>query len=89
MAEDLKIPQITYVSNLEIQDSKVIAERAFRSEESVVIETTLPVLISVVKEINHPRSPSIKGIVDAYDEKEVIYLDSASIGAQKERIGLN
>lgn len=89
MAEDLDIPQITYVLNFEIQGSKVIAERAFRSEESVVIETTLPVLISVVKEINHPRAPTMRGIVDAYDEKDVIYLDSASIGAEKERIGLN
>ena len=89
MAEDLNIPQITYVLKFEIKGNKVIAERAFRAEETVVIETTLPVLISVVKEINHPRLPKMSGIVDAYDEKEVIHLDSAYIGAKKENIGLN
>lgn len=89
MAEELKIPQITYVLNLEIKGETIIAERTFRAEETVVIETKLPLLISVVKEINHPKYPTMMGIVDAYSKKEVSYLDSKTIGAKKENIGLN
>jgi len=88
MAEELGIPQITYVLNFDLKGDKIVAERAFRTEESVIIESKLPVLISVLKEINHPRYPSMAGIVDAYSKKEIINLDSAALGAKKENIGL-
>ncbi|MFX1340659.1 MAG: electron transfer flavoprotein subunit beta/FixA family protein [Promethearchaeota archaeon] len=88
MAEELGIPQITYVLKFDLEGDKVITERAFRAEEIVVIETKLPVLLSVIKEINHPRYPSMEGIVNAYDKKEVIYLDAEKLGAKKEKIGL-
>lgn len=88
MAEELGIPQITYVLKFDLEGDKVITERAFRAEEIVVIETKLPVLLSVIKEINHPRYPSMEGIVNAYDKKEVVYLDAEKLGAKKEKIGL-
>jgi electron transfer flavoprotein beta subunit len=88
MAEELGIPQITYVLSFNLEGDKVITERAFRAEEIVVIETKLPVLLSVIKEINHPRYPSMEGIVNAYDKKEVLYLDAEKLGAKKENIGL-
>ncbi|MFX0070237.1 MAG: electron transfer flavoprotein subunit beta/FixA family protein [Candidatus Hermodarchaeota archaeon] len=88
MAEELGIPQITYVLKFELKGNKVIVERAFRPEETVVIETKLPVLISVLKEINHPRYPSMDGIVDAYSKKEVKFLTADDLSAKKENIGL-
>lgn len=89
LAEDLDIPQITYVQKFELKgDDKVIAERAFRSEEIVVIETKLPVLISVLKEINTPRFPSMLGIVNAYKKKKVVFLDAEALKAEKAYIGL-
>jgi len=88
LAEELEIPQITYVFKLELKENKLKVERAFRSEETVIIETKLPALISVLKEINHPRYPSMLGIVNAYEKKEVVYLNAEKIGAKKEKIGL-
>ncbi|MHA1146789.1 MAG: electron transfer flavoprotein subunit beta/FixA family protein [Promethearchaeota archaeon] len=88
MAEELGIPQITYVIDFKLEGNKSITERAFRSEEIVVIETQLPVLVSVVKEINHPRYPSLSSIVNAYSKKEVVYLDADALDAKKENIGL-
>ena len=73
----------------ELKNDKVIVERAFRSEEVVQIETKLPVLISVLKEINKPRIPQMKGIVDAYQKKEVVYLNADDLGADKSELGLN
>ena len=89
LAEELGIPQITYVLNFELKNDKVIVERAFRSEEVVQIETKLPVLVSVLKEINEPRIPQMKGIVEAYQKKEVIYLNADDLGADKNELGLN
>ena len=90
LAEELEIPQITYVLKFRLEkDGKVIVERAFRTEEVVEIETKLPVLISVVKEINDPRIPGVLGIVNAYQKKEVIYMNADDIGADKSEIGLN
>lgn len=90
LAEELNIPQVTYVLNFRLEkDDRVIVERAFRTEEVVEIETNLPVLVSVVKEINDPRIPGIQGIVNAYQNKEVSYLNADDIGADKSEIGLN
>jgi len=89
LAEELGIPQITYVLNFELKNDKIIVERAFRSEEVVQIETTLPVLVSVLKEINEPRIPGMKGIVDAYQKKQVIFLNANDLGADKSELGLN
>jgi electron transfer flavoprotein alpha/beta subunit len=90
LAEELDIAQITYVLKFELKENEtVIVERAFRSEELVIIETKLPVLISVLKEINEPRIPSMKGIVDAFNKKEVIAWKSEDLKADKSKIGLN
>jgi electron transfer flavoprotein beta subunit len=90
LAEELNIPQITYVLKFELKQKNIVhVERAFRSEEVVVIETRLPVLISVLKEINKPRNPSIKGIVDSYSKKKVIYLTAEDLGVDQKEVGLN
>jgi electron transfer flavoprotein beta subunit len=89
LAEELKIPQITYVIKFELKGNNIIVERAFRSEEVVQIETIVPVLISVLKEINEPRVPGMKGIVNAYQKKKVIRLNAEDLGADKKELGLN
>jgi electron transfer flavoprotein beta subunit len=90
LAEELGIPQVTYVLKLELKENgKLLVERAFRSEEVVIIETKLPSLISVLKEINKPRIPGMKGIVDAYQKKEVVLWNSEYLKADKSKIGLN
>jgi electron transfer flavoprotein alpha/beta subunit len=89
MAEELDIPQITYVKKFELKQNKIIVERIFRTEEVVIIETKLPALISVVKDINYPRSPKLSGIVNAYKKKEIIRFDSEELKPDKRKIGLN
>ncbi len=89
LAEELDIPQITYVQKLEFLDDNTIrVERVFRTEEIVIIDTKLPALISVLKEINSPRYPSMAGVVDAYNKKDIIYLDAEALEADKSLLGL-
>ena len=57
----LDIPQITYVKKIEdIKPGYAKVER-MTEEGYQVIETALPSLFTVVKEINEPRLPSLKG----------------------------
>lgn len=69
IAEKLGIPQITYVQNFKIEGDKVVCERALEDGYQV-IETTMPCLLTAIKDLNEPRYPSVGGIFDAY-EKEV------------------
>ncbi|MFW9881628.1 MAG: electron transfer flavoprotein subunit beta/FixA family protein [Candidatus Thorarchaeota archaeon] len=89
LAEELGIPQITYVQNIDISGDRIIVERKFRATEIVVIETKLPALISVLVDINKPRYPSMAGIMRAYEKANVIYFDSNALNADKSKIGLD
>jgi len=86
LAEELNIPQITYVQKFELKEDKIFVERIFRTEEIVIIETRLPALISVLKEINNPRNPTMSGIVKAY-KKEVKVFNAEELKADKRKIG--
>jgi len=88
LAEELNIPQITYVQKFDFKDKDtIIVERVFRTEEIVLIETKLPALISVLKELNEPQYPTMLRIVRAY-EQDIIYLDANALKANKANIGL-
>jgi len=60
----LNIPQITYAQNINADKEKVVAERNM-GDKSVTTESTYPVLITVTKEINEPRLPSLMQILGA------------------------
>ena len=60
----LNIPQITYALNVNVEKDKVTAERNM-GDNSVTTESTYPVLITVTKEINEPRLPSLMQILGA------------------------
>jgi electron transfer flavoprotein beta subunit len=63
LAEMLDVPFIAYVSKIEeIKDNYLRVIRAVE-EGHEVIETTLPAVITVAKEINVPRLPSLRGIM--------------------------
>lgn len=58
----LNIPQITYAQTLTVEQNKVTAEKNL-GEKSVTIESSFPVLITVTKESNEPRLPSLMAIL--------------------------
>jgi electron transfer flavoprotein beta subunit len=60
----LNIPQITYAHTLNAEKDKVISERNL-GDKAVTIESSYPVLITVTKEINQPRLPSLMQILSA------------------------
>lgn len=88
VAEMLDIPHVAYVKKIEDINDKSIKVERMMEDGYDVIESPVPVLMTVVKEINTPRIPSLKGKMAA--KKAVIKtLDAASIGADTQRTGLN
>jgi electron transfer flavoprotein beta subunit len=82
----LDIPQVTYVKKVEEATEKSMRVERMMEEGFEIIETPLPALITVVKEINEPRIPSLKGMMRAKSAKIIAYaqkdldLDPQSIG---------
>lgn len=60
----LNIPQITYALSLTVENDKVTAQRNM-GKNAITTESTYPVLITVTKEINEPRLPSLMQILGA------------------------
>ncbi|MFA6078333.1 MAG: electron transfer flavoprotein subunit beta/FixA family protein [Candidatus Omnitrophota bacterium] len=83
----LDIPQVTYVKKVEeISQNKAKVER-MTEEGYDVVETPLPCLLTVVKEINTPRLPSLKGMMRAKSAK-IIKWNAEDIDADPKSIGL-
>ena len=83
----LGLPVLTYVSKIEeISNGKIVAHRAIEGGHEVV-EAPLPMLISVVKEINTPRMPNFSGKMKA-KKAEIPLLTADDIGADESRLGL-
>ena len=72
-----------------MKDDKIIVESVLRPDEIMILETKLTALVTVLKELNIPRFPTLSGIMEAFDEKKVIYLNAVTIGADEKKVGLN
>ena len=84
----LDIPQVTYVKKIEeIKDGLMCVER-MTEEGFEIIETPLPALLTVVKEINEPRIPSLRGMMKARQAKIATW-SQKELGLDSERIGLS
>ena len=87
MAEFLDIPHISYIRKIdEVTDNRIVVQRLM-DDGFDVIESSLPVLLTVVRELNVPRLPSLKGKMAA--KKAVIRkLSAADIKAEDKYLGL-
>ncbi len=88
LAEKLGIPHTTYVRRIEKLADGMIRCQRMTDDGHEVIEMPLPALITVVKEINEPRMPSLKGMMKA--RKATIPVWTADdIGADRQYCGLD
>jgi len=69
LAEMLDIPFIAYVSQIEEINEGYIRVRRMVEEGHEIMETSLPAVITVNKEINIPRLPSLRGIMKSKSTK--------------------
>jgi electron transfer flavoprotein alpha/beta subunit len=86
-AEFLNIPHISYVRKIEDISQNIIRVQRLMDEGYDIIESSLPVLLTVVKELNEPRLPSLKGKMAA-KKAAIIKWGQTDIVADENDIGL-
>jgi electron transfer flavoprotein alpha/beta subunit len=86
-AEFLGIPHISYIRKIEeVRDGYIRVQRLM-DEGYDIVECTLPVLLTAVKELNQPRMPSLKGKMAA-KKAEIKKMGKDDIQADDNNIGL-
>ncbi|MBP7792261.1 MAG: electron transfer flavoprotein subunit beta/FixA family protein [Candidatus Goldbacteria bacterium] len=86
-AEYLNVPCITWVKKIrEISGSEITVERMMEDGTDVV-KSSIPVAITVVKEINEPRLESLKGKMRAKKYEPVVF-DLKAIEGDETKVGL-
>ncbi len=88
ISSHLDIPQVTYVKKIEEVKNKTMRVERMMEEGFEIIETPLPALLTVVKEINEPRLPSLKGLMRAKQAK-IMHWTAKDIAADSACIGLD
>jgi len=87
LAEICNLPQITYAAKLTLDGGRLVAERDLENERQVV-ETKLPCLVTVVREINEPRLPTLMAIMAA-SKKPTHTWNAADLSLGQEEVGFN
>ena len=89
IATRLGIPQLTYVSKvreIDLANKRIVVERMLENGREVVA-SSLPALITVVKDINEPRLPSLLGIKKAA-KAQIPTWTAKDISVDENRAGL-
>jgi len=87
IAEHLDLTQVTYVAKIESIDNATIRVQREHEEGYEVIDAQMPVLLTVVKSINEPRTPTVKGLMKA-NRKEIPVWTVDDIVVKASAIGL-
>lgn len=88
VAELLDIPHVAYVREVRnLNDSQVTVERMIEGGYEA-IQADLPALLTVVKDINQPRLPSMRGIMRAR-RTEITVWGQEELGLPDEVVGLD
>ena len=88
LAEMLGIPFVAYVSQVEEIAEGYMRVRRMVEEGHEVISTPLPAVITVVKEINVPRLPSLRGIAKSKSATISVW-DAEELCVDKSMVGLS
>ncbi|NLB60432.1 MAG: electron transfer flavoprotein subunit beta/FixA family protein [Lentisphaerae bacterium] len=87
LAAHLDLPQITYVRKIvSVDDKQLVAERLLEDGHET-IATPWPCLLTVVKEINEPRLPSLKGKLAA-KKAQFVHWSAADLACDPPQLGL-
>jgi electron transfer flavoprotein beta subunit len=93
IAEILGIPCITLAKKIDMSDGTARIEKA-TNDGYEVVETALPLVITVSNEIGEPRYPTIKGIMAAKKIEPAVWkpgdigVDTSKLGAAGQRTAL-
>ena len=84
LSELLNLPQITSARKVAVEGDAVVAERSLE-DASETVKAKMPALISVTREINQPRIPSLMMIMKA-SKKEIVTWTLKDLNVSTEKI---
>jgi len=84
LSELLNLPQITSVRKVAVEGDTIVAERSLE-DASETVKAKMPALISVTREINQPRIPSLMMIMKA-SKKEIVTWTLKDLNVSPEKI---
>jgi len=84
LSELLNLPQITSARKVAVEGDTVVAERSLE-DASETVRAKMPALISVTREINQPRIPSLMMIMKA-SKKEIVTWTLKDLNVSTEKI---
>jgi electron transfer flavoprotein alpha/beta subunit len=87
MAEHLGSGQLTYISRIEFDGERIIADRE-QDEGYDVIEAKLPLVVTIIKLTTDLRIPTVKGTAKAY-RTEIPVWTAADIAIDPKAAGLD
>ena len=88
IAEQLKIPQVSYAQELDIVNGEVIVNRQYE-DQFHILKVQLPCLVTALAELTEPRYMHAGGIVDAYNKEIKVWgFDDLKNDLNPEWIGL-
>lgn len=90
IAEFLDIAQITYVKEIEL-DGDVLNVKRFTENGDYTYEVKTPVLLTAIKELNTPRYPTVRGIIENYgddSESKIDVISFEDLKVDESQIGL-
>jgi len=88
LAERLSIPYVTWVRRIEEVHNGLIRVQRLMDDGYDRVELPLPALLTVVKEINDPRVPSLKGKMRAKAQAIPVW-GAKELAADPEEVGLS
>jgi electron transfer flavoprotein beta subunit len=86
LSEMLGLPFVAYVNKIEEMADGIMLVQRMVDDGEESIETVLPAVITVTKEINVPRLPSIRQLFKGKSAKIVVWT-AADIGAETQKVG--
>ncbi len=86
LAEYLGIPNVSRVVAVEDLDGRTLRTRSLVERGYRILETTLPALITVTRDINTPRFTSLLGVMEA-EAKPLASWSAADLGIPAEEVG--
>jgi electron transfer flavoprotein beta subunit len=85
LAEQLNLPLIAYCRRTNIEDDVIVAERTLE-ESYQTVKVKIPALVTVTREINEPRIPTLMAVMKA-SKKEIIVWKREDLNMPEERVG--
>ena len=89
IAEHLHTPMISYVAGVEFDGKDKLTVKKEDEDGYQILEVHTPALLTVLASAFKPRYMTVKGILDAYDEKEIEIWNVDKIDVDEAKLGLN